>query len=58
MEGAMGGSGDSVSSAICKLSSLHPKLANGEGKEAVLGLSVPESERRCVRDIYRAKRTS
>ena len=54
MEGAMGGS---VSSAMRKLSSLHPKLADGEGREAVvLDLSVPDSERCHVQELYRAVR--
>jgi len=54
MEGAMGGA---VSSAMRKLSSLHPKLADDESRDAVvLDLSVPESERIRVRELYRAIR--
>jgi predicted DNA-binding transcriptional regulator YafY len=54
MEGAMGGA---VSSAMRKLSSLHPHLANDESREAVvLGLSVPEGERRRMQELYGAIR--
>jgi|HigsolmetaAR203D_1030402.scaffolds.fasta_scaffold01157_15 predicted DNA-binding transcriptional regulator YafY len=54
MEGAMGGA---VSSAMRKLSSLHPKLASDEGRGAVvLGLSVPEGERHRVQELYGAIR--
>ena len=54
MEGAMGGA---VSSAMRKLSSLHPKLANDDGRETVvLALSVPESERHRARELYGAVR--
>jgi predicted DNA-binding transcriptional regulator YafY len=54
MEGAMGGT---VSSAMRKLSSLHPKLADDESREAVvLDLGVPESERRFVRELHEAIR--
>lgn len=54
MEGAMGGT---VSSAMRKLSSLHPKLADDESREAVvLDVSVPEGERRRMRDLHEAIR--
>ena len=51
MEGAMGGT---VSSAMRKLSSLHPQLA---GEEAVvLGMSVPERDRHHVQELFKAIR--
>ena len=54
MEGAMGGA---VSSAKRKLTSLHPKLADEERREAiVMDLSVPESERDQVQELYGAVR--
>jgi len=54
MEGAMGGV---FSSAMRKLSSLHPKLARDEGREAVvLGISVQEGERRHLQEMYGAVR--
>ncbi|CAG5089412.1 HTH domain protein [Thermobacillus xylanilyticus] len=54
MEGAMGGA---VSSAKRKLTSLHPKLADEERRETVvMGLSVPESERDQVQELYGAVR--
>lgn len=54
MEGAMG---SAVSSAKRKLTSLHPKLADeGNREDVVLNLSVPESERRRVQELYGAVR--
>lgn len=56
MERAMGGA---VSPAMRKLASLHPGLADEEGREAViLGIGVPERERDIVRELYRAVRQS
>jgi predicted DNA-binding transcriptional regulator YafY len=54
MEGAMGGA---VSSAMRKLSSLHPQLAGDGDREAiVLGISVPERDRHHVQELFRAIR--
>lgn len=54
MEGAMGGA---VKSAMRKLASLHPALANGGSHEAViLSISTPERERDIVQQVFQAIR--
>lgn len=56
MEGAMGGA---AASAMRKLASLHPALANEGSHEAViLSMNAPESERDNVRRLFQAIRQS